>query len=82
MASPGMIDLIKEQWHLALHLRRMRIVFDADRCKGFFECYEVCPVDCWEPDEAARVVNFQKAEACIACGSCVLQCPEDAIELR
>jgi NAD-dependent dihydropyrimidine dehydrogenase PreA subunit len=82
MESPGMWDLLKEHWHLALHLRSMRIVFDAERCVGVYECYEVCPVDCWKPDQASGVVIFQNAEACIACGACVLQCPEDAIELR
>ena len=26
--------------------------------------------------------RFHEAEKCIACGACVLQCPEDAIELK
>lgn len=82
MESPRLWDLLKEHWHLALHLRTMGIVFDAERCVGAFECYEVCPVDCWKPDRASGVVIFQNAESCIACGACVLQCPEDAIKLR
>jgi len=28
------------------------------------------------------VVIFHDPELCIACGACVLQCPEDAIELK
>jgi NAD-dependent dihydropyrimidine dehydrogenase PreA subunit len=82
MESPSMIELLKEHWHLALHLRRMRIVFHAERCIGALECYEVCPVNCWKPGEGSGTVIFHNAEACIACGACVLQCPEDAIELR
>ncbi len=73
---------MREHWHLALNLRSMRIVFHAERCTGAMECYEVCPVDCWKPDESAGTVEFQKAVVCIACGACVLQCPEEAIELR
>lgn len=82
MASPGFLELMKEHWHLALHLRSMRIVFHAERCTGVLECFEVCPVDCWKPDPEAQTVIFQHAEACIACEACVLQCPEGAIELR
>jgi len=47
-----------------------------------WQCYEVCPVDCWTPDKATRKVQYHDPEKCIACGACVLQCPEDAIELR
>jgi NAD-dependent dihydropyrimidine dehydrogenase PreA subunit len=28
------------------------------------------------------VAIFQHGELCIACGACVLQCPEEAIELK
>ena len=30
----------------------------------------------------ARKVIFHDPERCIACGACVLQCPENAIELK
>jgi len=33
-------------------------------------------------DPGRRVVVFHDGKKCIACGACVLQCPEDAIELR
>jgi NAD-dependent dihydropyrimidine dehydrogenase PreA subunit len=82
LQAPGFLELMKEHVYLARHLRRMQIVFHAERCSGVFECYEVCPVDCWKPDPSGRVVDFQNEQACIACGACVLQCPEDAIELR
>jgi NAD-dependent dihydropyrimidine dehydrogenase PreA subunit len=42
----------------------------------------VCPVGCWTPDYDVRCVVFHHGERCIACGACVLQCPEKAIELR
>ena len=45
--SPGMLELLLEHWHLARSLRRLAIVFEPEKCVGLFECYEVCPVDCW-----------------------------------
>ena len=80
--SPGWRELLREHWHLARTLRRLEIVFDLDRCIGLFECYEVCPVDCWRLDPQHRRVEFIGAERCIACNACVLQCSADAIELR
>jgi NAD-dependent dihydropyrimidine dehydrogenase PreA subunit len=62
-------------------LRRLHIKFDPNRCKGVWQCYEVCPVGCWTPNHKTRIVDFHDPERCIACGACVLQCPEGAIEL-
>lgn len=76
-----MLELLKEHWYLARHLRQMRIHFYPERCVGVWECYEVCPVNCWKPDEPSGKVIFHNADLCIACGACVLQCPEDAIEI-
>jgi len=80
--SPGLGSLLAEHWRLARQLRHLRIHFDAARCKGVWECYEVCPVGCWLPDRVRGAAIFQDGEGCIACGACVLQCPERAIELR
>ncbi len=63
-------------------LRSLEIHFYPEKCKGVWQCYNVCPVGCWKPDMAARKVIFHDKERCIACGACVLQCPEDAIELK
>jgi NAD-dependent dihydropyrimidine dehydrogenase PreA subunit len=71
-----------EHLQLALTLRHLKIHFDPARCRGVWECYEVCPVGCWIPDWDRAVAVFQNEESCIACGACVLQCPEEAIELR
>jgi NAD-dependent dihydropyrimidine dehydrogenase PreA subunit len=71
-----------EHIHLARTLRGLSIRFDADRCRGRWQCYEVCPVGCWTPDRGRGKVVFQDPLRCIACGACVLQCPEAAIDLR
>jgi NAD-dependent dihydropyrimidine dehydrogenase PreA subunit len=80
--SPALRDLLLEHWHLARTLRKLEIVFEPARCVGLFECYEVCPVDCWRIDAAVGKVEFIGASRCVACNACVLQCSVDAIELK
>ena len=83
MASdPTLWSSLREHLELARKLRNLKIYFDADLCIGAWACYEVCPVDCWMPDSDRNVVEFHHPERCIACNACVLQCPEEAIELR
>jgi len=73
---------LAEHWRIARTLRSLTIHFYPERCKGVWQCYEVCPVGCWTPDYERRVAIFHDPERCIACGACVLQCPEGAIELK
>ena len=81
MGDPNWRSLLGEHLELALKLRKLKILFDPTRCQGVWECYEVCPVKCWLPDWERGVVILQNEEDCIACGACVLQCPENAIQL-
>lgn len=80
--NPGFREMMAEHWELAKNLRSLRIYFEPDKCTGVFECSAVCPVGCWTPDPANRTVRHEHTERCIACGACVLQCPEDAIVLK
>jgi NAD-dependent dihydropyrimidine dehydrogenase PreA subunit len=73
---------LAEHWQIARSLRRLQIHYDPEKCKGVWQCYEVCPVNCWTPDHARGVAIFHHPERCIACRACVLQCPEHAIELE
>ena len=82
MTNPSLKESLLEHWTLARTLRKLRIHFDAEKCTGVWQCYEVCPVGCWTPDYEQRVVIHHDTERCIACGACVLQCPEGAIELK
>jgi NAD-dependent dihydropyrimidine dehydrogenase PreA subunit len=80
--TPKLWSSIVSHWEIARSLRGLKIHFDANRCKGAWQCYNVCPIACWTPDRVRRVVTFHNPERCIACGACVLQCPQRAIELR
>jgi NAD-dependent dihydropyrimidine dehydrogenase PreA subunit len=80
--QPTPVSLLKEHLKFARELRFLEIHFHPERCKGVWQCYNVCPVGCWTPDYANRKVVFHDGKRCIACGACVLQCPQYAIELR
>ena len=79
--KPTLLSSLKDHLKFARELRNLRIHFYPEKCKGIWQCYDVCPVGCWTPDYKKRVVIFHDAERCVACGACVLQCLEDAIEL-
>ena len=72
---------LSEELDLIQNLRKLQIRFDPKQCTGVWQCYDVCPIGCWTPDYDRRKVVFHDGERCIACGACVLQCPEGAIAL-
>jgi NAD-dependent dihydropyrimidine dehydrogenase PreA subunit len=80
--QPTLMESLKEHLRLAKGLRNLRIIFSPEKCTGVWQCYEVCPTGCWTPDYVQDIAIFQDEGRCIACGACVLQCPEEAIELR
>jgi NAD-dependent dihydropyrimidine dehydrogenase PreA subunit len=75
-------DLLEKEWLNVKRLRYVHITYEAARCVGCWQCYEVCPVGLWTPGDEARAVQFNGPDGCVACGACVLQCPEGAIRLR
>lgn len=82
MADPSLWETLTAHLEFARTLRGLEITLDPERCAGTWQCYEVCPVGCWTPDREQRAVVLHDINQCIACGACVLQCPEQAIELR
>jgi NAD-dependent dihydropyrimidine dehydrogenase PreA subunit len=80
-SEPTLLSSLRDHVRIARELRRLQIHFYPEKCRGIWQCYEVCPVGCWSPDRSRRVAVFHDPGKCIACGACVLQCPEHAIEL-
>lgn len=74
-------ELLKTEWQNVQQLRYLRINYEPARCNGCWQCYEVCPTGRWSQDFETRLAVFSDPELCVACGACVLQCPQDAIEL-
>ena len=77
----GIKEMLAAEWHTVQKLRYLQIKFNPAQCVGTWQCYEVCPIGCWAPNHQTRIVEFHNGQCCIACGACVLQCPEDAIQL-
>lgn len=64
----------------ALHEDRLlRIALDAQACKGAGFCETVCPKDVFEVDRDRRKATLPRAEECVQCGACLVQCPFDAL---
>jgi NAD-dependent dihydropyrimidine dehydrogenase PreA subunit len=61
--------------------RRLRILLDESRCKGVGLCMEVCPRDCHELRKERQIVTIPRADRCVKCGACTLQCPFNALSL-
>ena len=62
--------------------RLLRIELDEALCKGAGFCETVCPKDVFEVDAERRLATLPRAEACVQCGACIVQCPFDALFFR
>ena len=59
--------------------RLLNVVLDENKCKGAGFCEQVCPVNCFEMDRVRHIVTMPRAERCVQCGACIVQCPFDAL---
>ncbi len=53
---------------------------DTDRCNGCRKCIAVCPHAVFSAEE--REVRITDRDACMECGACALNCPEEALTVR
>jgi len=59
--------------------RLLHIVLDEGVCRGRAMCWEVCPENCYVIDPVRHKAVIALPDACVQCGACVVQCPEDAL---
>ena len=62
--------------------RLFHIELDTERCKGAGLCEQVCPRNCYEMDGTRHIATIPRANKCVQCGACVVQCPLDALHFR
>jgi NAD-dependent dihydropyrimidine dehydrogenase PreA subunit len=59
--------------------RFLRIELDEAACRGRAMCWEVCPKNCYIVDTTRHKAVIALPDACVQCGACVVQCPENAL---
>jgi NAD-dependent dihydropyrimidine dehydrogenase PreA subunit len=56
-----------------------QIDVDNEKCQGDGICGIVCPIDCFTIEKQKQLAIFERADKCICCGACVVQCQYDAL---
>ncbi len=59
--------------------RLFKVLLDESKCKGAGFCEQVCPRNCYEVDKKHHIATAPRAEQCVQCGACIVQCPFDAL---
>jgi ferredoxin len=55
------------------------VFIDEQRCSGCARCTAICPAEVLRLENGRVRVNPHSPFGCIACGHCMMSCPEDAI---
>lgn len=62
--------------------RFLKVILDETKCKGAGFCEQVCPRNCYYVDNVRHIATIPRAELCVQCGACIVQCPFDALSFR
>jgi len=60
----------------------LKIMIDGKKCRGAAFCETVCPRNCYEVNRERRIATLPRAEKCVQCGACIIQCPFDALYFK
>jgi len=63
-------------------LEELKITIDEKKCRGAAFCETVCPRNCYEVNRERRLATLPRAEQCVQCGACIIQCPFDALYFK
>jgi NAD-dependent dihydropyrimidine dehydrogenase PreA subunit len=50
-----------------------------EKCRGVAFCEDVCPRNCYYIDQTRHLAEIPRADDCVQCGACIIQCPFDAL---
>jgi NAD-dependent dihydropyrimidine dehydrogenase PreA subunit len=62
--------------------RLLKVVLDENKCKGAGFCEQVCPRNCYEINRKRHIATMPRADRCVQCGACIVQCPFDALYFK
>jgi NAD-dependent dihydropyrimidine dehydrogenase PreA subunit len=62
--------------------RLLKVILDEEQCRGAGLCEQVCPRDCYEVDKKRHKARIPRANQCVQCGACIVQCPFDALYFK
>ncbi|KGK99763.1 copper oxidase [Methanococcoides methylutens] len=62
--------------------RLLKVILDKDKCKGVGFCEEICPRNCFEVDRKRHIATMPRADQCVQCGACIVQCPLNALYFK
>jgi NAD-dependent dihydropyrimidine dehydrogenase PreA subunit len=71
-STPFLISEFREEKGLAIEV-------DSEKCRGDGICGLVCPMACFSLDKQKKLAILERADKCICCGACIVQCQFDAL---
>ncbi len=58
---------------------KLNICIDESKCRGAGLCEQVCPKNCHAVSKEKHITTIPRADKCVQCGACIVQCPHDAL---
>lgn len=59
--------------------RFLKVNLDEEKCSGCGICENVCPRNCYDMDKDRHIAVIPRANRCVQCSACIVQCPFDAL---